>query len=1139
MGFDIECIIDIHTYPGEFFCPVCRTLVYPNEALQSQCTHLYCKPCLAHVANGSRACPYDGYLVTESDSKPLIESDKALADKIGKVKVHCLYHRSGCTWEGPLSECTSHCSGCTFGNSPVICNRCGVQIVHRQVHDHAQSCPGVYQTQQTAEGVQGASSSGPASATTAADSNQTAAQPGAATSQTQNPQSTAAPLLPGQDLNQQADPNFQAPTVVTTGVPTPEQWYQQQYQQYYQQYAGYDPHQQPYHQYYPPQQQPLQQYQQNSLQMQGQLQSQTYAQPQQPQPPVQSQPQVQPQLHPQTQQPQPQPQPQPNGQPQHQSQPQPPLQPQTHSQSQVPPQGQPQMHAPVRAPAPGHQVNPLQQLHPAMQSQAQVPTQALPPPPGQSAPQPPPYAHGQTHPQPLSMRPPVQQQQMPQYPQPQSQMYYTQASQVQNQQQMHLQPQLQPHLQTQPQPQPQAHLQHPPQSHPQLRPQLNQPTAPTAQPQALHLTAPAVTGHHSHPQPHPAQQMQTGALQQHPMHPYPTNGSLPPAHIHGQVSQQPAFMRPPHSLGQLPQQQASAVLPPQGQVSGIPPAQQQQFQPQAQQPVHQIQHMPVMQPVRQTMPQQPFLGPVQSQLHQHGHFVQQQQPPHPQVRMMQQNIAVPQSSLPQQSQNYVGRPMMANHVIQPQSFPQSSAGFGAAQLRPVQINLNQPSTNKNYARSVVLEGADDHVSKNHETVQGVGSPPENIFRKDSKVLGTDADVKSETVLNNVQKNIGEIVDESGQNRTVVQDADHKVDAAEDGAGSSLSSSDGKPVETATAEDKYATDNAQKDKIHSLVNHDSSQRIEPHEHRKLELQKATDSGLSSADLGKSSHTDGHLPRPQVQGHPQPMLKPKGSGLPQPGQSFNQIEHQSPLLKKPFDSPLSGIPDSGTNANFGRGPGQLGPRPGSFELHSAPQGPPPTVLAPGSVDPRGGIMGRAPPLGPEVHFGPHPVRSNEPERGPLGRPYGVEPIPSRMNTGAGPDSSKFGLHGEKFKALAGEYSNSFQMETTQHQDPAARPFDMHHPPAGGPPSRFLPLHHPPAGLLSNVGGERDFPVAYNGNNKGRVDPGRGHPDMFGPGPEFGRDHMNHFPPRSPDREYHSISSRGFGSISTFPHGPLRPQ
>lgn len=171
MGFDNECILNIQSLAGEYFCPVCRLLVYPNEALQSQCTHLYCKPCLTYIVNTTQACPYDGYLVTEADSKvvlssavvvflqvlrkysilfvfcvicslqPLVESNKALAETIGKITVHCLFHRSGCTWQGPLSECTSHCSGCAFGNSPVVCNRCAIQIVHRQVQEHAQNCP--------------------------------------------------------------------------------------------------------------------------------------------------------------------------------------------------------------------------------------------------------------------------------------------------------------------------------------------------------------------------------------------------------------------------------------------------------------------------------------------------------------------------------------------------------------------------------------------------------------------------------------------------------------------------------------------------------------------------------------------------------------------------------------------------------------------------------------------------------------------------------------------------------------------------------------------------------------------------------------------------------------------------------------
>lgn len=69
MGFDNECIVNIQSLAGEYFCPVCRLLVLPDEALQSQCTHLYCKPCLTYVVGTTRACPYDGYLVTEADAK--------------------------------------------------------------------------------------------------------------------------------------------------------------------------------------------------------------------------------------------------------------------------------------------------------------------------------------------------------------------------------------------------------------------------------------------------------------------------------------------------------------------------------------------------------------------------------------------------------------------------------------------------------------------------------------------------------------------------------------------------------------------------------------------------------------------------------------------------------------------------------------------------------------------------------------------------------------------------------------------------------------------------------------------------------------------------------------------------------------
>lgn len=95
MGFDNECILNIQSLPGEYFCPVCRTLVYPNEALQTQCTHLYCKSCLAYVVATTQACPYDGYLVTEADSKVCI-SNEFCSEVMALVLLHILQSTASC-----------------------------------------------------------------------------------------------------------------------------------------------------------------------------------------------------------------------------------------------------------------------------------------------------------------------------------------------------------------------------------------------------------------------------------------------------------------------------------------------------------------------------------------------------------------------------------------------------------------------------------------------------------------------------------------------------------------------------------------------------------------------------------------------------------------------------------------------------------------------------------------------------------------------------------------------------------------------------------------------------------------------------------------------------------------------------------
>ncbi|PWZ33654.1 hypothetical protein Zm00014a_011545 [Zea mays] len=356
MGFDNECILSIQSLPGEYFCPVCRTLVYPNEALQTQCTHLYCKSCLAYVVATTQACPYDGYLVTEADSKPLVESNKTLAETIGKVTVYCLYNKSGCQWHGELSACVTHGTACAYGNSPVVCNRCGTQIVHRQVQEHAQVCHGLQSQTQQADGSQVQLAMATTQPVIQDSSLASAGSAAAAATTLTKPSSTTATVVTdsaaatgGAAGATTAAVPSSASSISASQTPTAEQWYHQQqqqlqYSQYYQQqHPGSNPYMQQ-HQQYDQYQQAYQQYMQPPMQVpsqnavQGSAQPASYVQPQVQSSQVMMQAQSQPQVHPLTSQPQLQ---------QHPVQPRPQSHPHiSHVQA---PSGQSQLHQPIQS----------------------------------------------------------------------------------------------------------------------------------------------------------------------------------------------------------------------------------------------------------------------------------------------------------------------------------------------------------------------------------------------------------------------------------------------------------------------------------------------------------------------------------------------------------------------------------------------------------------------------------------------------------------------------------------------------------------------------------------------------------------------------------------------------------------------
>ncbi|XVE59358.1 hypothetical protein DITRI_Ditri05aG0040100 [Diplodiscus trichospermus] len=1173
MGFDNECILNIQSLAGEYFCPVCRLLVYPNEALQSQCTHLYCKPCLTYIASTTRACPYDGYLVTEADSKPLVESNKTLAETIGKITVHCLYHRSGCTWQGPLSECTTHCSGCAFGNSPVVCNRCGIQIVHRQVQEHAQNCPSVQPQSQQAEGGKETAATG---TTATADQTQLAPQAGIATSQVQASQTTAS-STPAQDPNQQANPNFQSQAVSQAVVVTSEPWYQQQqqqYQQYYQQYSGYDPQ---YQQYYPYQQQAVPQYQQQSLQVNtsqivGQHPAYLQTQPQ-PQSHVQPQPHVQSQV-----------------QPQPQSQPQ--AQPQSHSSVQGPVAAQPQNQI---------QVNQQKQTQLTLPLQSQIPSQTYPTAQGLHQPQVQPFPQAPPHLQVQTIQPHLQHGQMPQYQQHHSQMQ-------QPQPQLHPAPLAQPHSQAQsqaqlqPLPQPQPQLQPQPQSYPQS----SQPLNPNLMPQTQHPATYAVTGHQSYPQSQPHQQMQL-VTPQHPVHMHPQGGvnlQQHPAEIQSSYPQQPPQMRPPQSHAAVPNQQQLGLLP-------LPGPMLQQVHPQSVQPAPQVQQRPVvLSPVmsQQYVQQQPLstqpLGLVQPQLHQQGPFLQQQQSlqsqlhplgrPHPFQQptsaypQPQQTVAGSQAVQPHPSYNLVGKPLTPNHGVQQQQYPQSAADMQV--VKPIQLGENQLSSYQNnvfktnnqpvVTSQPMSELPGDHGTAKNVAEQEADSSSRGIGKKEANELAVASSLginagdfnasKSNADLKSVdQKCTGDVGDNSNAFDISTKDTPESRQTF----GTELEplrdpmSKNSVKVEAFEVQKQDVENAEHKVEDGPLLKTPPLQEAKHGEEQNGKLQKdeilCQDQGTHKGPAGNVFK--GILPSGQVQpSHSIPIVDQKRHQPPQMPYGSNNNQ-QRPAASAMLQAPPPGLP-----------PNQFRPQgPGFVAL------PRPTLVPPGNFAP--GPFGRGPSnIGPQGPYnqglpsvsGAPRISQGEPLVGPV---FGTTPLSALDSHGApsyGPEghlvhqrsanmvdyhadnrqvdprasgldsTSMFpldhahhaggrGRFEEDHKQFPrpshlesepvpkfGSYLSSRPLDRGPHgfgmnMGPRAHEKEPHgltfDPIIGSGPSRFLPPGHP------DDAGERQVVLPEDA---------LGRPDFLGTVPSYGRHHMGGFGSRSPGREYPGMSPHGFG-------------
>ena len=135
--------VEDHSQKDIMSCRICLdVLVAPH--LITCCGECVCKKCI------------DSHLQRETaireDKKPLcpfcrkaefrLIENLGLKKTIGKLKVYCLYRKSGCMWSGKLQEGKAHLQECVFCpiTCPNGCRECG-KIERRNLSKHIAECP--------------------------------------------------------------------------------------------------------------------------------------------------------------------------------------------------------------------------------------------------------------------------------------------------------------------------------------------------------------------------------------------------------------------------------------------------------------------------------------------------------------------------------------------------------------------------------------------------------------------------------------------------------------------------------------------------------------------------------------------------------------------------------------------------------------------------------------------------------------------------------------------------------------------------------------------------------------------------------------------------------------------------------------
>ena len=121
---------------NDYFCPICKSFLHPDDSIQTTCLHIFCKPCIIQLRQNSMSscrCPICRNITTETGQKELKESNLFAYNALSSVIIKCKNEK--CTQTFSLNNLESHLKECEY--ETIDCPYCDEKEIKRiDLHKH-------------------------------------------------------------------------------------------------------------------------------------------------------------------------------------------------------------------------------------------------------------------------------------------------------------------------------------------------------------------------------------------------------------------------------------------------------------------------------------------------------------------------------------------------------------------------------------------------------------------------------------------------------------------------------------------------------------------------------------------------------------------------------------------------------------------------------------------------------------------------------------------------------------------------------------------------------------------------------------------------------------------------------------------